>query len=103
MADLRSIITNMDKEFNNRIRLGLMAAMMIEDWIEFKTMKHLLDLTDGNLASHVAALETCGYMEVRKKFIGKRPNTSYRITPTGRRAFEHHLKQMEELIQKSRS
>ena len=65
-------------------------------------MKHLLDLTDGNLASHVAALENCGYIKVRKKFIGKRPNTSYTMTAAGRKAFEHHLEQMEALIKKTR-
>ncbi len=71
---------------------------MVNDWVEFSTMKEMLDITDGNLASHVAALEKAEYIEVKKQFIGKKPNTTYAVTRAGKKAFNDHLNALELLL-----
>jgi len=75
-----------------------MAALVANDAMDFTTLKQLLDLTDGNLASHIAALENEGYVKVRKAFIGKKPLTTYMLTAAGRKAFAEHLDALEKLI-----
>jgi DNA-binding MarR family transcriptional regulator len=97
---MKDIITNLNKNFESRIRLGVMSVLMVNEWVEFTTLKELLDLTDGNLASHIKALEKEKYIEVKKQFIHNKPNTSYKVTNQGRKAFEDHLKALEELINK---
>jgi len=98
---LKKVISNLNKTFENRLRLGIMSILITNDWVEFNTMKELLDATDGNLASHISALEKSGYLEVRKAFIGKKPNTSFRITKEGKKAFKDHIDGLEELIKNS--
>lgn len=93
-----NIIINLNKAFDSRIRLGIMSLLMVNEWVDFGTMKELLDLTDGNLASHIIALEKEGYVEIRKVFIGKKPNTSYKATVEGQKAFKAHLDALERLI-----
>lgn len=78
-----------------------MSILITSEWVEFNTLKELLEATDGNLASHISALEKTGYIEVRKAFIGKKPNTSFRITKEGRKAFKDHIDGLEQLIKKS--
>lgn len=78
-----------------------MSILITNDWVEFNTLKELLQATDGNLASHITALEKINYLEVRKAFIGKKPNTSFRITKEGRKAFKDHIDALEQLIKKS--
>jgi DNA-binding HxlR family transcriptional regulator len=95
---MKEIIAGLNKEFESRIRLGIMSALVVNDWMDFNTMKNLLDITDGNLASHVAALEKAQYIEVKKEFMGKKPRTSYRSTQLGRKAFNSHLDQLEKII-----
>lgn len=95
---MKEIIENINKAFENRIRLGVMSALMVNDWMDFNALKELLDVTDGNLASHISALEKAGYVEVRKVFIGKKPNTSYAASDEGRKAFKEHLDALESLI-----
>jgi DNA-binding PadR family transcriptional regulator len=95
---VKDIIENLNKAFENRIRLGVMSALLVNDWMDFNTLKELLDVTDGNLASHLSALEKAGYIEVRKVFIGKKPNTSYAASDEGRKAFKEHLDALESLI-----
>lgn len=95
---MKGIIHQLDKAFENRIRLGVMSVLSVNEWVEFNELKQLLDVTDGNLASHISALERKGFITVKKKFIGKKPNTSFQITSTGRLAFENHLKALEVLI-----
>ncbi len=75
-----------------------MSILMIEDWVDFKTLKERLGVTDGNLASHIKALEKQQYLEVRKQFIGRKPNTSYSTTEKGRKAFNEHLDALERLL-----
>jgi DNA-binding MarR family transcriptional regulator len=93
-----NLILNLNKSFDSRIRLGIMSLLMVNDWVDFGTMKELLDLTDGNLASHITALEKESYIEIKKVFVGKKPNTSYKATEEGRAAFKAHLDALEKLI-----
>ena len=95
---MKGIITNIHKAFENRIRLGVMSVLMVNDWVDFNTLKELLEVTDGNLASHITALEKEEYIQVRKAFIGKKPNTSYAVSKAGRKAFQEHLNALENLI-----
>ena len=92
------IIDKLNKDFESRVRLGIMSILMVNDWVDFTEMKSLLDITDGNLASHSSALEKGKYIEVKKEFVGKKPKTSYRVTNKGRVAFEQHLKSLEKLL-----
>ncbi len=91
-------INQLNKEFESRVRLGIMSVLMVNDWVDFSEMKSLLEITDGNLASHSNALEKAGYIEVKKEFVGKKPKTSYRVTQSGREAFTEHLNMLEKLI-----
>lgn len=91
-------ITKLDKAFESRIRLGIMSVLMVNEKVEFSELKEMLELTDGNLASHITALEKIKYVEVTKQFIGKKPNTTYAATEQGRRAFKDHLNALEVLI-----
>lgn len=75
-----------------------MSALMVNDSVDFNTLKELLDLTDGNLASHISALEKEGYVHVKKEFVGKKPLTSYSTTKIGTKAFNEHLDTLEKLI-----
>jgi len=85
------IIDKLNKDFESRVRLGIMSILMVNDWVDFTEMKTLLFITDGNLASHSTALEKAEYIEVKKEFVGKKPKTSYRVTNKGRAAFNEHL------------
>jgi DNA-binding MarR family transcriptional regulator len=95
---MKDWMTQANKVFDNRIRLGIMSVLAVNDKLDFNNMKDLLQLTDGNLASHIAALEKAGYIVVQKQFIGKKPNTTYAATPEGRSAFADHLNALEQLI-----
>jgi DNA-binding MarR family transcriptional regulator len=77
-----------------------MSILMVNDWVEFGTMKEMLDITDGNLASHISALEKMEYVEIKKQFIGKKPNTTYAVTKAGKKAFNEHLDALEQLLKK---
>ena len=91
-------INQLNKEFESRVRLGIMSVLMVNDWVDFSEMKNLLEITDGNMASHSNALEKANYIEVKKEFAGKKPKTSYRVTQSGRIAFTEHLDALEKLI-----
>jgi DNA-binding MarR family transcriptional regulator len=91
-------IHTLNKAFDHRVRLGVMAVLLANDSVSFNDLKENLDLTDGNLASHVAALEKAGYVEVTKQFIGKKPNTTYAASPEGKLAFQQHLEALEKLL-----
>ena len=94
------MISQLNKEFESRVRLGIMSVLMVNDWVDFNEMKQLLEVTDGNLASHSSALEKSNYIEIKKEFVGKKPKTSYRVTQAGRNAFEEHLSALEKLLGK---
>lgn len=95
---MKNIIHNLNKAFENRIRLGVMSMLMVNDWLDFNTLKDMLKLTDGNLASHLNALEKQKYIEVRKSFIGKKPNTSFSASRQGKLAFKEHLNALEAIL-----
>lgn len=95
-------IDGLHKAFENRSKLGIMSALIVNHAMEFTTLKENFDLTDGNLASHLKALEKEGFIEVEKSFIGRKPNTKYSITLEGKHAFGAHLKALEQLIKTHR-
>jgi DNA-binding MarR family transcriptional regulator len=95
---VKNYIQFLNKAFENRIRLGIMSVLMVNDWVEFSTLKEMLDITDGNLASHISALEKLEYIEIQKQFIGKKPNTTYKVTRIGKKAFNEHLDALEKLL-----
>lgn len=95
---MKDIISGLNKVFDSRIRLGIMSVLMVNDSADFNTMKELLEVTDGNLASHLKALEKEGVIEVKKQFIGRKPNTSYKVTPQGAEQFREHIDALEKLI-----
>lgn len=91
-------ITSLNKTFESRIRLGVMSLLMINEKIDFNSFKELLEVTDGNLASHLSALEKSKYIEVKKQFVGKKPRTTYFATAEGKKAFTDHLDALEKLL-----
>jgi predicted transcriptional regulator len=95
-------ISYLNKAFDSRIRLGIMSILAVNDKVEFSVLKEMLNLTDGNLASHISALEKINYILVTKQFIGKKPNTSYCLSTEGRNAFNKHLSALEDLIKNSK-
>ena len=95
---MKNLIADINKAFENRIRLGIMSILMVHDWVDFGELKETLNLTDGNLASHISALEKEEYIQIKKAFIGKRPNTSFQATKAGKQAFQEHLNALESLI-----
>jgi DNA-binding MarR family transcriptional regulator len=92
------VIEQLNKLFDSRIRIGIMSALMVNDSINFNELKTLLDVTDGNLATHLKTLEENNYIKVQKGFIGKKTNTTYTITRVGETAFKNHLKALEKII-----
>ena len=88
----------LNKAFDSRVRLGLMSILVVNDWVSYKEIKETLNLTDGNLASHVAALEKLKYIEVKKQFVGKKPQTTYKTTRSGRKAFADHIDGLEKIL-----
>lgn len=84
------------------MRLGIMSVLMVEEKADFNTLKETLQLTDGNLASHLRALEEAEYLRVEKQFVGRKPNTTYHATEVGRDAFKSHLDALEQLILSNR-
>jgi DNA-binding MarR family transcriptional regulator len=93
-------IHKLHKAFESRVRLGIMSVLMVNDSIDFNTLKDLLQVTDGNLASHSSALEKEGFIHIKKAFVGKKTLTTYSATKTGVKAFEAHLDALEKLIKK---
>lgn len=91
-------IAHLNKVFDSRIRIGIMSALMVEESHSFNDLKALLDVTDGNLASHLKTLEESNYIKVSKGFIGRKTNTLYSITKSGEKAFRSHLDALEKII-----
>lgn len=98
-----AIIDGLNKVFENKIRLGIMSVLAANGSADFATLKSLLELTDGNLASHTRNLEEAGYIRCEKKFVGRKPNTSYMITEEGREAFAAHIAALECFLKECKS
>ncbi len=92
----------LDKAFENRLRLQIMSVLMVNDRYDFNSLKELLETTDGNLASHLKGLEKEEYIVVHKTFLGRKPNTTYEATETGKEAFRQHLDALEKLIRQQK-
>lgn len=99
---MKNYLQDLNKAFESRVRLGIMSALMVNEALDFNALKELLDVTDGNLASHTRALEGEKFIRVEKSFIGRKPNTRFSITAEGRKAFERHLTALEKLVEESR-
>ncbi len=95
---MKNILNNINKVFDHRIRLGIMSILMVNEYADFKMLKELLGVTDGNLASHTKALEREDYIIVEKSFIGRKPNTKYSTSSKGRKAFKKHINAIEKLL-----
>ena len=93
-------IHKLHKAFESRVRLGIMSVLMVNDKVDFNSLKELLQVTDGNLASHASALEKEGFIHIKKEFVGKKTSTTYSATKIGVKAFEDHLDALEKLIKK---
>jgi DNA-binding MarR family transcriptional regulator len=93
---------NLDKVLEHRIRLQIMSVLMANDGFEFNALKELLNVTDGNLASHIKALEREKYISVSKSFVERKPNTKYKITERGRNAFKKHLDALEAVVKQQK-
>ncbi|HYW42030.1 MAG TPA: transcriptional regulator [Bryobacteraceae bacterium] len=92
----------LDRLIHERLRLGILSALSVNDSLTFNELKKLLDTTDGNLSVHARKLEEAGYVACTKSFEGRMPRTDYKLTGTGRRALERYLDHMEALIQAMR-
>ena len=95
------MIDALNKAFESRVRLGIMAVLAVNEWVPHATLKELLGVTAGNLASHLTALEQLKYVLVRKRFIGRKPNTSYKASAAGAKAFRAHIDAVEQLLPKT--
>jgi len=98
---VKNFIGDLNKAFESRVRLGIMSTLMVNEMVDFSTIKEQLQVTDGNIASHISALEKLDYIKIEKKFIGKKPNTSYAATNIGKKAFHEHLNALEAIIRQS--
>jgi DNA-binding HxlR family transcriptional regulator len=99
---LKNPFENLDKILEHRIRLQIVSVLVANESYDFNALKELLAVSDGNLATHLKALEREKYLSVNKTFIDRKPNTRYKITERGRVAFKRHLDAMEELIKLQR-
>jgi len=93
---------NLDRLVHERLRLGILSALAVNESLTFNELKRLLDTTDGNLSVHARKLEEAGYVGCAKSFANRMPKTEYRLTAEGRRALERYLDHMEALIQATR-
>jgi len=91
-------IDDLHKAFESRVRLGIMSALAVNDALDFTSLKEYLDVTDGNLATHLKKLEKENFIGVEKSFIDRKPNTKYYMTEAGKKAFKQHLAVLEKII-----
>ncbi len=95
---MQNPIDNLNKLFDSRVRLGIMSALMVNEAVSFLELKELLEITDGNLASHLKALEENGIIKTHKGFIGRKTSTTYSSTKVGEKAFKSHVEALEKMI-----
>jgi DNA-binding MarR family transcriptional regulator len=96
--NMKNPIENLNKIFDSRIRMGVMSILIVNEEVSFNDLKKMLDVTDGNLASHMVNLEENGYIKVHKGFVGRKTNTTYSITRAGEKAFKDHIEALENMI-----
>lgn len=95
---MKNPINGLNKIFESRIRLGVMSILMVNEEVNFNDLKQMLEVTDGNLATHLVNLEENGFIKVHKGFIGKKTNTTYAVTKSGEKAFTEHINALENMI-----
>lgn len=95
---MKNPIQHLNKVFDSRVRLGIMSILMVNAEVNFNQLKELIDITDGNLASHLKSLEENGFVKVEKGFIGRKTNTTYKVTRNGEKAFRAHIEALERMI-----
>ena len=95
---MKNPIEQLQKVFDSRVRLGIMSALMVNDEVSFNELKELIQVTDGNLASHLKALEENGFVKVNKGFVGRKTNTTYGVTKDSEKAFRLHIDALEQMI-----
>lgn len=95
---MKNILKDLNKAFENRVRLGIMSALIVNDHMDFISLKELLDVTDGNLASHLKTLEKYKFIGFKKEFLNRKPNTKYYATEAGKKAFTLHIQAIEQLL-----
>ena len=91
-------IEGLNKAFESRIKLGVMSILQVNEWVDYNALKEYLQVSDGNLASHLKALESKNFIKVKKQFVGRKPQTTYSCTREGREAFRLHLNALEKLL-----
>lgn len=100
---MKNPFDHLDKILEHRVRLQIMSVLIASDMSDFNALKELLDVTDGNLASHIKALEKEKYISVSKSFVERKPNTKYKITERGRNAFRKHLDALEAVVRQQKN
>jgi DNA-binding HxlR family transcriptional regulator len=101
-STVEKALPNLDRLIHERMRLGIVSALAVNESLTFNELKRLLGTTDGNLSVHARRLEEAGYVSCAKSFEGRMPKTEYRLTHVGRKALEQYLDHMEALIQAMR-
>lgn len=99
---MKNPFENLDKVLEHRVRLQIMSVLVTNDAHDFNSLKELLNVTDGNLASHIKALEKEKYISINKTFVERKPNTKYKITEKGRNAFRKHLDALEQVVKQTK-
>lgn len=100
---VKELLKDLNKAFENKIRIGIMSALYVNEFSDFKTLKNLIDVTDGNLASHLKYLEKSEYITYEKEFLNRKPYTKYYATKEGKDAFKKHIQAIEQLLTKNNS
>ncbi len=95
---MKNPIEQLQKVFDSRVRLGIMSALIVNAQVSFNELKELIQVTDGNLASHMKALEENGLIKVNKGFVGRKTNTTYSVTKAGEKSFKLHIEALEQMI-----
>ena len=99
---MKNPFESLDKTLEHRVRLQIMSVLVVNESYNFNALKELLEVTDGNLATNMKALEKEKYIAVLKSFIDRKPNTRYKATERGRTAFKKHLNALEDLIRQQK-
>ena len=100
MKKRRHISRELDNVIHERTRLGIVSALAAQPELDFVSLKRLLELSDGNLNAHIKVLENNGYVRVKKRFVDRKPRTSYRLTKKGQEAFKRYIDALEEIVRR---
>ncbi len=101
--EVEAALPDLDRVIHERLRLGIVSALAVNEWLSFNELKQLMRTSDGNLSVHARKLEDAAYIECHKSFEGRLPKTRFRLTAAGRRALERYLQHMEALIRATRA